>query len=85
MLSEANSFEGGEFVIKPENIPPGGPDRLVDGAALHLLHSAPSQGDAIMFDSNVEHGVQPISSGKRKVLVSDATLFSNRHIGGQPI
>ena len=70
MLSAANSFEGGEFVINPVSASEQGLSLSVDGTALHLLHSAPNQGDAIMFDSNAPHGVQPISSGERKVLVS---------------
>ena len=74
MLSEPNSFTGGDFVINPKNKITHG---RVDGKASNLYHSSPTQGDAILFDSNAAHGVQAISFGERWVLVLELWIYED--------
>jgi hypothetical protein len=46
-----------------------------------LLRASPRQGDAIIFDSNVLHGVDTILSGRRRVLVLELWPFDSADEG----
>lgn len=71
VLSESD-FEGGDFVIKTEAAPMG---RHLDSRLVH--RSSPDKADAILFDSNIEHGVETINRGIRKVLVLELWAYKD--------
>ncbi|KOO28058.1 hypothetical protein Ctob_004510 [Chrysochromulina tobinii] len=73
MLSEpcAGAFTGGDFVIREST------DRSSDA----LLRAAPKKGDAIIFDSNILHGVDTVLLGERRVLVLELWAYEDASEG----
>jgi len=76
MLGSPNkTFYGGAFVIEPHR---------VGREAIAVVKANPVQFGGILFDSNANHGVEPISTGERLVLAvefwpyQDTTVFEKR-------
>lgn len=73
MMSDTN-FEGGDFVIKTKTSLPG---HSVNNSEQLLQHRKPRRRDALLFDSNIEHGVEPITRGIRQVLVFELWAYED--------
>ena len=77
ILSDPSVYTGGSFLIEGPELDPSTGEK-------ETLLSRPPKGSVLFFNSNVLHGVEPITTGVRTVLVfelwsrADATVFDLR-------
>ena len=85
MLAEPSEFTGGRFEIKHRPWPSS---VQLDKADALKIQKAPPVGASpdrlggILFDSNADHGVTPILTGKRTVLAIELWAFDDVDING---
>jgi len=70
LSSQDKDFVGGDILFQPEGVDES-----------ELLRSSPKQFGGIIFDSNVLHGVDTITTGDRKVLVFEFWPYEEPTIG----
>jgi hypothetical protein len=80
MLSDSfgEEFTGGDFVIERKHENNKGQNLATTPI---IVRSSPRRGDCIMFDSNAKHGVEPVLTGHRRVLVLELWPFEDAKLG----
>ena len=64
-LADADSYEGGDFMLEVLESPPDAPERR-----LKTLTEVRQMGAALIFPAHLYHQVTPVTAGRRRSLVA---------------